>query len=177
MPFAAWTVHVAADNVPDVVESEGKPEANVARTTEQTRPTPCNEERVQKKAMRSAYHTFGANLHRRSPLAVLFRGQFRSSLFRDFGVLVNDDFPAALRRWYELPVERPKQHCTGKRAYQNTKLVRSARKQSGQEQKHAELRQVLFHLLAPLNSRNSSRRDRNHRPRRVLCFGRARAAN
>jgi hypothetical protein len=54
MSLAAGTVHVAADNVPDVVESEGKPEANVERKTEQTRPTPCNEERVQKKAMRSA---------------------------------------------------------------------------------------------------------------------------
>jgi hypothetical protein len=74
VPLAAWTVHVAADNVPDVVESEGKPEADVARKTEQTRPTPCNEERVQKKAMRSAYHTFGTDLHRRSPFAVLFRG-------------------------------------------------------------------------------------------------------
>src|SRR6266446_9140235 len=151
MPLAAWTVHVAADNVSDVVESEGKPEANVARTTEQTRPTPCNEERVQKKAMRSAYHTFGTDLHRRSPFAVLFRGQFRSSLFRDFGVLINDDYPAALRRWNELPVERPKQHCTGKRAYQNPKVVRSARKQRGQEKKHAELRQVVLHFLAPLN--------------------------
>jgi len=40
---------------------------------------------------------------------------------------------AALRRWNELPVERPKQHCAGKRACQNPKLVRSARKQRGQE--------------------------------------------
>jgi hypothetical protein len=74
MPLAAGTVHVAADNVPDVVESEGKPEANVERKTEQTRPTPCNEERVQKKAMRSAYHTLGTDLHRKPPFAVLFRG-------------------------------------------------------------------------------------------------------
>jgi hypothetical protein len=74
MPLAAGTVHVAADNVPNVVESEGKPEANVERKTEQTRPTPCNEDRVQKKAMRSAYHTFGTDLHRRPPFAVLFRG-------------------------------------------------------------------------------------------------------
>src|SRR6266852_1826424 len=60
MPLAAWTVHVAADNVSYVVESEGKPQANVARKPEQTRPTPCNEERVQKKAMRSTNHTFRA---------------------------------------------------------------------------------------------------------------------
>src|SRR5260370_33162819 len=98
MQLAAWTVHVAADNVSDVGESEGQPEANVARKTEQTRPTPCNEERVQEKAMRSAYHTFGTDLHRRSPFATLFRGQFRSSLLRDFGALVNDDYPAALGR-------------------------------------------------------------------------------
>jgi len=176
MPLAAWTVHVAADNVPDIVESEGKPEANVERKSEPTRPTPCSEERVQKKAMRSAYYTFGADLHCRSPFALLFRGPFRSSLFRDFGVLVNNDYPAALRRWYELPVERPKQHCAGKCAYQNPKLVRSARKQSGQEQKHAELRQVLFHFLAPLNFRNSSRRDPYNCPRRILCFGSAHAA-
>jgi hypothetical protein len=146
MPLAAWTVHVAADNVPNVVDSEGKPQANVARKTEQMRPTPCNEERVQKKAMRSTDHTFGTDLHRRSPFATLFRGQFRSSLFRDFDVLVNDDCPAALRRWNALPVERPKQYCAGKSACQNPKLVRSARKQRCQEQKHAELRQVILHL-------------------------------
>ncbi|MDZ4801709.1 MAG: hypothetical protein SGI92_26430 [Bryobacteraceae bacterium] len=101
---------------------------------------------MKKKAMRSTNYTFGADFHRRPPFAVLFCGQVRSSLFRHFGVLVNDDDPSALRRWYDLPVERPKQHCAGKRANQNPELVRSARKHRGQEQKHAELRQVLFHL-------------------------------
>jgi hypothetical protein len=104
---------------------------------------------MQEKAMRSADHTLGTDLHRRAPFAVLFRGQFRSGLFRDFGILVNDDYPAAFRRWHDLPVERPKQHCAGDRANQNPELVRSARKHSGQEQKHAELRQVLFHLQTP----------------------------
>jgi len=104
---------------------------------------------MQKKAMRSANHTFGADLHRRSPFALLFRGQFRTSLFCDFGVIVYDDYSTALWRWNELSVERPKQHCPGKRADQDPKLVRSARKHSGQEQKHAELRQVLFHLQTP----------------------------
>ena len=120
-------------DIADVVQREGEPQARVPGEAEQTLPSPCDKERVQEKAMRSTNHTFRAHLHRRSPFATLFRGQFRSSLFRDFGVLVNDDYPAALRRWNELPVERPKQDGAGKRAYQNPKLVRSARKQSGQE--------------------------------------------
>ena len=72
MLLALRTVHVAASDVADVVQSEGEPEARVPRKAEQALPTPCDKERVQKKAMRSTNHTFRAHLHRRSPFATYF---------------------------------------------------------------------------------------------------------
>src|SRR5258708_30929936 len=73
MLLALRTVHVAASDITDVVQSEREPQTRIPGEAEQALPSPCDKERVQEKAMRSTNHTFRAHLHRRSPFATLFR--------------------------------------------------------------------------------------------------------
>ena len=53
MLLALRTVHVAASDITDVVQSEREPQARVPGEAEQELPSPCDKERVQEKAMRS----------------------------------------------------------------------------------------------------------------------------